>query len=596
MTAIYQSRIVAMLRLGLLYLLAVVIMAFSYSVVRPASTAAAGEPVNVKMPFAGEWAWNAQNVPQPWTDANTSYPGVHHLPGGGHWSTDLYPAAAGEPVILRLESPNNRPIQLVSQSSSTTCGSSVKFDVRVDNVSVGWIYIAHLATVSGTIANGQSLGTVGTCDGVAHIHIEMKNTAGDYACWVDHGAPGAALSNSSHIGVLGANGTATKQACTSATGGGTTAASWKMTSSTEDAPMAGDINGDGWGDVVMVHKNPNDNGANIHVLFGSAGTPFQHNPTFVRSLPAPTWDYNRMKFAVGRFNTDAYADLAVIYKQDDNGGYIHVFYGAPGPGLPFQVTTPQRGLPASDTWFWDYMKIVSGDFNGDSLDDIVIGHKLGNGGMGIHLLLGGAGVGALNNPNTGRRNLEGPEWLWDSIKLAAGPFNSDNNADLVVVYNNSDVNIHIFNGGAASFTNSVTSIRGLPGSQGWSWSQMKLAAGQFNDDLYADLAILHRLSTTDAGIGVHALYGNPVPFGNATTSVRSLPTTANWNWDGIKLAAGPVQGDNWSDVAILQRRNSADTDVNVLYGNPSSMMFNYNPTSVRWLSNSAGWNWYDIKL
>lgn len=183
--------------------------------------AAAGEPVVVQMPFAGRWAWNAPNVPQPWTDSNTSYPAVHHLPGGGHSSTDLYPLVAGEPVILHLKSPNNRPISLVSQSSETTCGQSVQFEVRVDNSSVGVIYIAHLATVSGTIANGQSLGTVGTCNGVAHIHIELKNTAGDYACWTDHGAPGASLVAGTSVGVLGAKNNALQQACAPGAGDST---------------------------------------------------------------------------------------------------------------------------------------------------------------------------------------------------------------------------------------------------------------------------------------------------------------------------------------------------------------------------------------
>jgi hypothetical protein len=84
-----------------------------------------------------------------------------------------------------------------------------------------------------------------------------------------------------------------------------------MTSSTEDAPFGGDFNGDGYGDVVIIHKNPTDSGANIHMLWGNAGgNMFQYNPTFVRSLPSGTWDWNNMKVAVGKFNGDAYADLA----------------------------------------------------------------------------------------------------------------------------------------------------------------------------------------------------------------------------------------------------------------------------------------------
>jgi hypothetical protein len=368
-----------------------------------------------------------------------------------------------------------------------------------------------------------------------------------------------------------------------------------MTTSTEDAPFGGDFNGDGYGDAVIVHKNATDNGANIHILYGAAGTPFLYPATYAQSLPASLWDYNKMKLAVGRFNTDAYSDLAIIDQRTDSGANVHVFYGS--SGTPFQAATTQREMTAAEGWVWSQMKIVSGDFNGDGTDDLAIGAKRTDNGMGIHVLTGGANTAALNpSGSTSWRDLPGPGWLWDNMKLAAGPFNGDNNADLGLVYNDGGIDVHILNGGSAKFGNTSTSLRSDLPSPNWNWNLVKLAAGQFNDDVYADITMLHKMG--DGGINAHPLYGsNGVPFQGDTSPIRTMPGSAGWRWDDIKVRAGPFNGDNWGDVAMLHRTGTSDTDVHVLYGNPGTQIFKYDPTITRDDLNTVpyGWNWYDMK-
>ncbi len=575
----------------------------------PLTVSAAAEQIVMGMPFAGRWAYNVPTTAGCGPGAQqTAHPSCHEL-YGYQWGVDYY-AADGTDVKLNGTSTQGGVSFSSTAISGQSCGEGLTITAKVGNTEVGQIYATHLAdsVVSASLANEAKIGTVYDggavyenkgCYKVDHVHFSYKNTVVNHSCYKNYSVAngntaGMDIAYGAAVGVLGSASTGVQEACSSIPGGGSTPPTFKMTSSAEDAPMAGDLNGDGYGDAVMVHKHAADNGADVHVQFGAAGG--LQSPTYVTTLATGTWDWNRMKFAVGKFNSDPYADLAIVYKQGDGGAAVHVFYGAPGPGLPLQTFTTQRTMDYADGWNWDQMKIVSGDFNADGADDLAIGAKRpSDGGMGIHVLTGGAGVAALANPpnTTSWRDLPGPAWLWSNIKLASGPFNGDNSADLAVIYNNAGINIHILNGGPEKFGNTFSNMQSLPSSAGWDWSLVKPIAGQFNDDVYADLVMLHKRS--DGGMAAHTFYGsNGMPFQIATLPARDLLGSTGWSWDMTKLAAGPTNGDNWSDIVLLHRNNTQDIDTHVLYGNPGTSMFSYNPTLVN-SSPGPAWNWYMIK-
>jgi hypothetical protein len=73
-------------------------------------------------------------------------------------------------------------------------------------------------------------------------------------------------------------------------------------------------------------------------------------------------------------------------------------------------------------------------------------------------------------------------WNWNNTKLLSGNFNGDGADDIVLATTLADneVGVHILYGGVGTpFQNSTTSLRTLPGSSGWNWKQTKLAAGMF---------------------------------------------------------------------------------------------------------------------
>lgn len=553
------------------------------SVVGASPAHAAGEQAVIGMPFDGKWAYNA-NVNPPYTDTNSSHPSVHTRSGmsAATWATDLYPDDGGNamPVKLHVNGVGGTPT-FSWVSSTTSCGTSTMVKVTVGGVDVGTLYLAHLsgAVTSGTITNGMTLGYTtsvsGGCNPGRHVHVEFTNLTAGYSCYADRGHPGSTTYENDAIGVLGSSNTGARQACTSVPSGGSQ--SMDDTASTLDSPYGGDFNGDGYGDVFIAQKR-SDGGADLNILFGEAGAQmFAYNPTLLRSLSGPTWDYDSMKFAVGKFNADGMADLAIFHKRSaEVGADLHIFYGA---AQPFQANTAQRNMPASQGWNWSEMKIVSADFDGDGWDDVAVGHKSASNGMDVHLLTGGVGVSALANSTTFRIQLAGPTWNWSQIKLAAGKFNNDGMADLAVVHARTDggFNIHTFKGasGLSALTQQESSVGEFPGTSGWNWSQIKLAAGYFNGDAFADLAIIHQRG--DGGADVHMAYGQIVPFQTVDLR-RQMPGTQGWNWGLMKFAAGPFNNDAYGDLAVVHQSGSGGADVHVLYGAPNVTVFQFDPT------------------
>lgn len=123
-------------------------------------------------------------------------------------------------------------------------------------------------------------------------------------------------------------------------------------------PVRPSYQADKFGDIALLHEDLSG-GFDAHVLYGSAGIPFQHNPTFARKFSgADGWDWSKIKTSTGDYNGDGFDGIAVVHRLVDGGADIHTLWG--GSGIPFTYpNTAVRALVASDGWNWDDMKIES---------------------------------------------------------------------------------------------------------------------------------------------------------------------------------------------------------------------------------------------
>ena len=325
---------------------------------------------------------------------------------------------------------------------------------------------------------------------------------------------------------------------------------------------AGDVNGDGYGDVIAgayMYNNVEYDEGRVYIFHGSA--------TGISDTPALTLESNQAnaKFgnavsSAGDVNNDGYDDIIVGAYLFDNGqlneGRAYIYLGSTTGINPLSAITVESnqddanfGVSVSD----------AGDINGDGYDDVIVGSDLFDNGQvneGRVFVFNGTSGGINTVASATLENNHELSEFGFSIS-AAGDINNDGYDDIIVGSYKYDAGIgsdagraYIYKGSAGGIITTASSLTGI-GSFNSYFGYSVSGAGDLNNDGYDDVIVGEPQGDYLAADGGHALIFHGSPTGVITTPVTSLYGDEYFGKFGYSVsAAGDIDNDGYDDIIV----------------------------------------------
>jgi hypothetical protein len=324
---------------------------------------------------------------------------------------------------------------------------------------------------------------------------------------------------------------------------------------------AGDVNGDGYSDVIVgaeAATNGESGEGRIYVYLGS--------PDGLATTPAWTVEsdqagalFGNPVATAGDVNGDGFSDVVVGAREYDNGqtneGRAFVYHGSPDGLAPAPAWTAESGQAFAA---FGFSVATAGDVNGDGFSDVAVSAEQFDDGQdqeGRAYLYLGSETGLADTPEwTAEMNQVGAGFFL--TVATAGDVNGDGFSDLILgaqQYDNGQSDegiVFVYHGGSA----------GLPPLPSWMAQSDQVgahfgfsvaAAGDVNGDAYSDVvvsAIGYENGQTNEGRAL-------VYHGSATGLADTPAWAVESNQIGAELgtavaSAGDVNGDGFCDVLV----------------------------------------------
>jgi len=334
---------------------------------------------------------------------------------------------------------------------------------------------------------------------------------------------------------------------------------------------AGDVNGDGYSDVIIgaseFNDGPNTREGRAYVYYGSPGG--------ISASPSSTLDdcnqivayFGFSVAGAGDVNGDGFSDVVIgAYSYDEvpsytNDGKVYVYHGS-AAGLsasPINIldgpneTNANLGLSVA----------CAGDVNGDGYSDIIAGAPyLDDGGSfdeGAAFIYFGSALGSSALPDITLRDANQAYAEFGISVASAGDVNGDGYSDVIIgadLFDDTNSNegvCFIYYGNAGGSMSGPVSMLDDANQDDAGFGSTVASAGDVNGDGYSDVIIGAYFYTdgVNAQEGVAFVYhGSPAGLSATPNNTPDDADLADVNFGYAVASAGDVNADGYSDVII----------------------------------------------
>ena len=325
---------------------------------------------------------------------------------------------------------------------------------------------------------------------------------------------------------------------------------------------AGDVNGDGYGDVIVAAPHYDNGEHDEGVAFIYHG-----GPSGISTVAAAMVESNQISAnlgtsvsGVGDVNGDGYGDVIVGAHSYDNGeineGAAFVYYGS-----SIGISTVAAAMMMESNQEGAILGVSvsgAGDVNGDGYADIIVGASSysnveTNEGAAFIYYGNVAGISATESTIVESNQVESA--MGYSVS-DAGDVNNDGYADVIVgapYYDNGELEegaAFLYHGGVFGIS-TVAAAMVESNQAGANFGHSVSGAGDVNNDTYADV-IVGALGYTNGEVqeGTAFVYHGG-PSGISTVAAAMVESNQGRAWFGVGVSdAGDVNGDGYDDVIV----------------------------------------------
>ncbi|MBU1099556.1 MAG: FG-GAP repeat protein [Bacteroidetes bacterium] len=333
---------------------------------------------------------------------------------------------------------------------------------------------------------------------------------------------------------------------------------------------AGDVNNDGYDDVIVGAPGYENNKGRAYIYFGSSQGSLNADPDIILTGEYQ-WEFLGYSVSgAGDVNNDGYDDVIVGAYGNTLKGTAYIYFG--GSSMNSIADVKMTGL--SDYEKFGYSVSSAGDVNNDGYSDVIVGAPGYSSNTGrAYIFLGASGT-SMNNAAALTMTGENTGNEFGNSVSSAGFVNNDNYSDFIIgaaKYESAKGRAYIYMGGAS--LNNIADVVITGDNANDNFGSQVSSAGDLNNDGFTDIIIGAESNNFETGFA-KIYYG---ATGVTMDNISDGTLTGENTYDKFSVSvssAGDLNNDGFDDIIVGASNYSKGLGKTYIYKGASTFDIN----------------------